>query len=125
AWTTIGATTVQAIGSMLLVGPQGVRDFVDLSQRLSGPSGSIVTNVWGMVNVRSIVVRALPIGDQLAINLMIVLLTGFALGVSVWCWRRAAREENLLPGLALLAVTTVLTSYHALYHTATIALVGV
>jgi hypothetical protein len=31
----------------------------------------------------------------------------------------------MLPSLALLAVTTVLTSYHALYHTATLALVGV
>ena len=31
----------------------------------------------------------------------------------------------MLPSLALLAVTTVLTSYHALYHTATIALIGV
>ena len=31
----------------------------------------------------------------------------------------------MLPSLALLAVTMVLTSYHALYHTATIALIGV
>lgn len=124
-WTTLIATSVQAVASMALVGPQGVREYIQLSQRLSGPDGTIVTNVWGMVNIRSIVVRALPVDDQMVTNGMIVLLTGITLGVTSWYWRRAAREASMLPSLALLAVTTVLTSYHALYHTATIALIGV
>lgn len=124
-WTALLATAAQAIASMILVGPKGVREFVELAQRLSGPDGTIVTNVWGMVNIRSIVVRALPVDDRLMTNVMIVLLTGITLAATCWFWRRAAREESMLPSLALLAVTTVLTSYHALYHTATIALIAV
>lgn len=124
-WTTLIATGVQAAGSMLLVGPRGVREFVDLSQRLSGPEGTIVTNVWGMVNIRSIVVRAFPVDDRVLTNLTIVALTAATLSVTCWFWRRAGRESAALPSLALLALTTVLTSYHALYHTATIALIGV
>jgi hypothetical protein len=124
-WTAIAATAVQAVGSMLLVGPGGVRDYIALSQRLSGPDGTTVTNVWGMVNLRSVVVRAVPADEPTLTNLMIVLLTGMTLAVACWFWRRAATEPVMLPSLALLAVTTVLTSYHALYHTATLALLGV
>ena len=124
-WTTLLATALQAVASMALVGPNGVREYVELSRRLSGPDGTIVTNVWGMVNIRSIVVRALPVDNHIVTNAMIVLLTGLTLAVTSWFWRRAARESSMLPSLALLAVTTVLTSYHALYHTATIALIGV
>lgn len=125
AWTTIFATAGQAAVSMLLVGPKGVREYVELSQRLSGPDGTIVTNVWGMVNLRSVVVRAFPVDSLLLTNATIVLLTGMTLAATCWFWRRAGRESASLPCLALLAVTTVLTSYHALYHTTTIALLGV
>ncbi len=124
-WTTLVATSIQTIASMALVGPTGVREYVELSQRLSGPDGTVVTNVWGMVNIRSIVIRALPVDDHTVANAMIVLLTGLTLAVTCWFWRRAAREASMLPSLALLAVTTVLTSYHALYHSATISLIGV
>lgn len=123
-WTAILSTCVQAVGSMLLVGPEGVREYVTLSRRLSGPDGTIVTNVWGMVNIRSIVARAFPVEDRLLTNLTIVTLTAVTLLVTCWFWHRADRESGSLPSLALLAVTTVLTSYHALYHTATIALIG-
>jgi len=124
-WTTLLATAVQAAASMALVGPKGVREYIELSQRLSGPDGTNVTNVWGMVNLRSVVVRAAPVDDHMVTNALIVLLTAMTLGATGWFWRRAARESSLLPSLALLAVTTVLTSYHALYHTATIALIAV
>jgi hypothetical protein len=110
---------------MALVGPKGVREYIELSQRLSGPDGTIVTNVWGMVNIRSLVIRAFPFDDHLLTNLTIVMLTLTALGVTGWFWRKAAREVSILPSMALLAVTTVLTSYHALYHTTTLALIGV
>jgi hypothetical protein len=124
-WVTVVATGAQAIASMALVGPRGVREYIELSQRLSGPDGTIVTNVWGMVNIRSIVIRAFPIDDHLLTNLTIVVLTLTALGVTAWFWRSAAREASILPSMALLAVTTVLTSYHALYHTTTLALIAV
>jgi len=124
-WTTVLATGIQAAASMALVGPTGVRGYVDLSQRLSGPDGTIVTNVWGMVNLRSVVIRAFPTDHHMLTNILIVMLTLTTLAVTGWFWRRAAREASMLPSLALLAVTTVLTSYHALYHTAALALVGI
>jgi hypothetical protein len=124
-WTAILAIGGQAAASMALVGPKGVREYVELSRRLSGADGTTVTNVWGMVNLRSIVVRAFPVDDRLMINATIVLLTGATLAATCWFWRRAGQEAVSLPCLALLAVTTVLTSYHALYHTTTIALIGV
>jgi len=124
-WTTIVATAGQALVSIALVGPKGVREYVELSQRMSGPDGTNVTNVWGMVNIRSIVVRAFPTDEHLLINATIVFLTGLTLAATCWFWRRAGHDAAGAPSLALLAVTTVLTSYHALYHTTTIALLGV
>jgi hypothetical protein len=124
-WTAVGATAVHAAASIALVGPSGVRDFIALSQRLSGPDGTRVTNVWGMVNVRSVVVRAFPPDQGILINLLIVALTALVLLTACWAWRRPGVDPTGLPSLALLAVTTVLTSYHALFHTATLALLGV
>jgi hypothetical protein len=124
-WTTSFAVAAQAVASLALVGGRGVQDYIELSRRLSGPDGTIVTNVWGMVNVRSIVVRSLPSDSNLIVNAMILLLSIMTLAATAWFWRRSGVESAGLPSLALLAVTTVLTSYHALYHTATIALIGV
>jgi hypothetical protein len=119
------ATAVQGIASMAVVGPQGVRDFLALSQRLSGPDGSIVTNVWGMVNIRSIVVRALPEDDARLVSHLIIVVTAAVLYGAIWFWRRATSERVDLASLAMLFVTMVLTSYHALYHTTLLALLGV
>lgn len=124
-WTAILAVASQAVLSMALVGTKGIRDFIELSQRLSGPDGTTVTNVWGMVNIRSIVVRTMPADNHLLANAMIVGLTGVTLAVACWFWKRSGREATGLPCLALLSVTTVLTAYHALYHTTFIALLGV
>mgnify|MGYP006216756277 CR=1 FL=1 len=44
----VAAATVKVIGAT------GVHGYVELSRRLSGPDGTTVTNVWGMVNIRSL-----------------------------------------------------------------------
>ena len=98
-WTTILATGVQAVASMALVGPKGVREFVELSRRLSGPDGTIVTNVWGMVNIRSVVVRAFPVDDRLLTNVMIVLLTAVTLFL---CLAQLGPLLVLIPAVAWL-----------------------
>ncbi|MGH9176431.1 MAG: glycosyltransferase family 87 protein, partial [Vicinamibacterales bacterium] len=125
AWTTVVGAGTLALSSMLLVGVKGINDFVALSQRLSGPDGSVVTNVWGMVNIRSVVVRALPADEGLLIDVMIVVLTGATLAATGWFWRRSGVDAVGLPSVALLAVTTVLTAYHALYHATILALLAV
>lgn len=125
AWTTVGTTTVQAFASLALVGPSGVRDYIDLTRRLSGADGSTVTNVWGMVNVRGIIVRSLPSDEGIVVNLAIAVMTVVALSIAVWVWHRAGDTALSTTGLSLMASTTVLTAYHALYHTALIAMIGV
>lgn len=122
---TIGAGLAQALLSALVIGPGGVRDYIDLSRRMAGPDGAIVTNVWGMVNIRAAVVRIAPVDDGMIVNTIVVLLTAAVLTIACMLWRRSGRDAVSMTSLGLLAMTTVLTSYHALYHTALLALLGV
>jgi hypothetical protein len=122
-WTMIVAVAAQFVVSVALVGSAGVADYLRLSRRLAGPDGTIVTNVWGMVNVRAIVVRAFPADDGMLVNVVIAVLTALILGFAARLWRRSDEPVGAI-ALALLATTTVLTAYHALYHTSLIALLG-
>jgi hypothetical protein len=122
-WTTIAAGAAQAAVSIALVGWSGVADYLRLSRRLAGPDGTVVTNVWGMVNIRAMVVRAFPADDGLLVTVVIVGLTALVLGGAAWLWHRSA-EPTGTTALALLATMTVLTSYHALYHTSIFAVLG-
>ena len=126
AWTVAGGS-VLALISAAVVGINGVRDYIALSRRMAGPDGAIVTNVWGMVNIRSAIVRMAPVDDGLVVNLLVVLLTALVLTTACLIWRRsiAAGHSLSFASFGLLAMTTVLTSYHALYHTAVLALLGV
>jgi hypothetical protein len=123
-WTTVSAVGAQAIVSIAVVGAEGVHDFITLSRRLSGAEGSTVTNVHGMVNVRSVIVRAFPSDSSLLVNISIVTLTLAMLGAAILAWRRAGEAANSPAGFALLSVTMLLTSYHALYHTSIFAVLA-
>jgi hypothetical protein len=116
---------VEAAISIALLGPAGVRQYMALTRRMAGPDGDEITNVWGMVNLRSAVVRAVPSDHTLFINLSVAALTLLALSGAVWLWRTNLRNAASLPALSLLAMTTVLTAYHALLHSALIAMIGV
>jgi hypothetical protein len=119
-----GAIAVQGLSSLAIVGPRGVRDFLDLSRRLSGPDGATVTNVWGMVNIRSVVVRLVPEHTHL-VGVAIVVLTALVLYAAAWYWRTSPAPTQDLAALGFLPMTMVLTSYHALYHTSLLGLLGV
>lgn len=125
AVATLAGAAAQALLSAIIIGPAGIRDYVELSRRMAGPDGAIVTNVWGMVNIRAAVVRAMSIDQGWLANTVVVLATVAVLTVACALWRRSGAESVSLPALGLLAITTVLTSYHALYHTALLALLGV
>ena len=115
--TTLAAATAQIALSMALVGRSGIADYVAFSRRLAAPAGSNVVNVPGMVNLRAIVVRALPLEPGLATTVSIAALSVATLLAAAWFWRRAGADAAGPAGLALLATTMTLTSYHALYHT--------
>jgi hypothetical protein len=123
-WATCAGVMAQAFVGAALVGPAGIRDYIDLSRRMAGPDGTTVTNVWGMVNLRALVVRSLPADHGLLIELSIGAAIVLALAAAVWLWRRAGEDAVGPLGLGLLATMTVLTAYHALYHTASIALLA-
>jgi hypothetical protein len=122
---SIVAGAIEAATSIALIGSSGVRDYVALSRRMAGPDGDAITNVWGMVNLRSAVVRAFPSDHTPLVSLSVALLTLLALTGAVWLWRANIRHATSLPALSLLAITTVLTAYHALLHSAMIAMIGI
>lgn len=124
--TTALVGAVQLVVCVLLVGVSGMREYVQFGRQLSGPEGTAATNVLGMVNLRAMVVRAMPFGDATTLqNVVIVILSVALLAGAAYVWRRQGRDALLGPGVALLMTTTLLTSYHALYHTALFALLGV
>lgn len=124
-FTTAVAGVVQLAVSVLLVGVSGMREYIQFGRQLSAPEGTAATNVLGMVNLRAMVVRAFPMDATMLQNALIVSVSVALLGVAAYLWWRLGRDALLGPGLALLMTTTLLTSYHALYHTAIFATLGV
>jgi hypothetical protein len=124
-WTTIVAGGAQAAVGMALVGRSGIHDYIRLSRRLAVPTADAVTNVGGMINLRAMLVRALPTATEHALTLAIASATALTLVAAGWLWRRAGEDALGDAGLALLAATTVLTAYHGLYHTGLLAVLAV
>jgi hypothetical protein len=113
-WTTVAAGLAQAAVGMLLVGRDGVNDYIRLSRRLAVPTADAVTNVGGMINLRAMLVRALPAASEHALALAIASATAFMLIAAGWLWRRAGADALNDASLALVGTTTVLTAYHGL-----------
>ncbi len=122
--TTVLAGVVQLGVCVLLVGVSGMRDYIQFGRQLSEPEGTAATNVLGMVNLRAMVVRAFPHEATSLQNAVIVVLSVAFLTGAAYLWRRLGRDALLGPGVGLLMATTLLTSYHALYHTAIFAMLG-
>lgn len=111
--------------SALLLGPQGIRDYLQLTHELGQPLGTIATNVPGMINIRGAIVRLLPTAPALAQEFTIVGVSLVVLGISVVLWRRAGKTRGSMAEgaeLALMLTTMVLVSYHTLIHTGTLLL---
>lgn len=111
--------------SIALIGPVGVREELRVSRRMSGPAGEAVIHVPGMLNIRAAVARVLPSDTD---GLMIPLVIGVTLAVlalSAWIWRQYDSHEATACGIGLLAMTMVLTAFHAHYHSGVIALIGI
>lgn len=122
---TLTAGAAQLVVSTLVVGISGMREYVNLGQRLSTPEGIVATNVPGMVNIRGAIVRALPWLDANLANVLILVFSLALLAVAVYLWRKLGALALSGPGIALLMTTLLLTSYHALYHTAVFATLAV
>lgn len=123
-FTTALIGAVQLVVCVMAVGITGMREYVQFGRQLSVPEGIAATNVPGMVNLRAMVVRASPTGDTQLQNIVIVVISVAVLGFAAYLWRKLGRDALLGPSLALLMLTTLLTSYHALYHTAIFATLG-
>lgn len=119
--TTGVAGAVQLAISTMLVGIAGMREYVEFGRRLSQPEGIAATNVPGMVNLRAMIVRAVPYEENAFINIAIVVASLALLGLMAYLWRELGTNSLSGPSMALLMTTTLLTSYHALYHTAIFA----
>jgi hypothetical protein len=122
---TMIAGAAQLVVCTAAIGVSGMREYVSFGRRLSSPEGIVATNVPGMVNLRSIVVRAFPGWESRAIDLLIVIGSLALLGAAAWLWFRLGDRALASPSIALLMTTTLLTSYHALYHTAVFATLAV
>ena len=120
-FTTMAAGAVQLAICTLVVGMSGMREYIEFGRRLSSPEGIAATNVPGMVNVRAIVVRAFPGWESRVIDLTILSVSFALLALAAYLWYRLGREALSGPSIALLMTTTLLTAYHALYHTAVFA----
>lgn len=119
------AGLAEAAVSIALIGFGGLKDELTISRRMAGPAGEAVIHVRGMLNVRAAVYRVLP-PDMAGLEMPIVVgLTITILAASAWIWRQHDSREVTASGIALLAITTVLTALHAHYHTGVIALIGV
>ncbi|HLI50653.1 MAG TPA: hypothetical protein VKU87_02585, partial [Thermomicrobiaceae bacterium] len=98
-----------------------------LGRELSPPAGTVATNVLGMINIRGTLVRLLPGASPLLLQFVIACTTLAVLIVAITLWRRGddKRESaSEVAGLALLSVTTVLVSYHALVHSGALLIVA-
>lgn len=122
--TTMAAGAAQLVICTLAVGVSGMREYIEFGRRLSSPEGIAATNVPGMVNVRAIVVRAFPGWESQVVDLLILGISFALLALAAYLWFRMGRLALSGPGIALLMSTTLLTSYHALYHTAVFATVA-
>lgn len=117
--------TSAAAVSIALLGRQGLAAYTHLSQELSQPAGTVATNVPGMINIRGTIVRLLPNAPASAQQLAILAVSIALIGATVAVWRRGGVERGSAVDaseLALLAVTTVLVSYHTLIHTGVLLL---
>lgn len=119
------AGTAQLLAAVAVIGSSGLREYVELGRRFSSPEGVVATNVPGMVNVRSIIVRAFPTWDSGTANVVILLVSISMIVVAGWLWHRMGDKALSGAGYSLLVITTLLTSYHALYHTAILAVLAV
>lgn len=119
--TTMAAGAVQLAVSVLVVGVSGMQEYIRFGRRLSQPEGIAATNVPGMVNLRALAVRAFPDGETPLVNATIMICSIALLCLAAYLWRRMGREALAGTGCALLMTTTLLTAYHALYHTAIFA----
>lgn len=118
------AGTLASVG---LLGPAGALDYLHLGQELSQPAGTVATNVLGMINIRGAIVRLLPGAPPTMLQFIIVGLTLIVLAGAVALWRRGdgkRESDSEIAGMALLAVTTVLVSYHTLVHSGALLIVA-
>lgn len=122
--TVVASGIVQLAISTLVIGVSGMRAYIEFGRRLSQPEGIAATNVPGMVNLRAIAIRAFPGWESQFVNLMIFAGSMALLALAAYLWWRLGHEALSGPGLALLMTTTLLTAYHALYHTAIFATLG-
>ena len=78
-----------------------------------------------MINLRAMLVRALPTASEHMLTFAIASATAVTLIVAGWLWRRAGEDAHSDAGFALLGATTVLTAYHGLYHTGLLVVLAV
>ena len=118
---TMAAGAVQLVAATMVIGVSGMREYISFGRRLSAPEGIAATNVPGMVNLRAMAVRAVPNDESTLMNLAIVGCSLALLGLAGYLWRRLGSDALGGASIALLLTTTLLTAYHALYHTAILA----
>ena len=100
--------------SMLLVGPEGVRDYLAIIA-LSNAGEGFGLNQDGMYNLTGALSRATPVLDPTARNL--IKWGAFLLGIAAiaWLWRR--RDTGMeLPGIGAAVVLTLLVAPHLHAH---------
>jgi len=102
-----------ALVSVVLVGPGGVADYIDLARFYQAFSGSPAIVEWRMYNLRGIAIR-LGWGWSEGVQLAVVLTASVALAITtVIVAARAIRQDrnaDLAAGAVVLA--TILTAYH-------------
>lgn len=119
------ASAAEAVLSFALIGWGGVQDALAVSRRMGGPAGDAVIHVAGMLNIRAEVARSVPADMKFLQTLIIVMLTALVLGVTARIWRQSDSHEVTPIGAGLLCIVTVLTAFHAHYHSGVIALLGI
>ncbi|MCO5175767.1 MAG: DUF2029 domain-containing protein [Thermomicrobiales bacterium] len=119
------ASAAEAALSFALIGWGGLQDALAVSRRMGGPAGDAVIHVAGMLNIRAAVARSLPTNMEFLQTVVIVVLTALILGVTARIWRRGDSHAVTPIGAGLLCIVTVLTAFHAHYHSGVLALLGV
>jgi hypothetical protein len=103
-----------ALGSVVLVGREGVEHYLDMAERFGRFQGTDTVTEWAMFNVRGVVMRSGLdwSGDALlalvwAVAIPLALLAIVAVGRSL----KPGQSPDL--ALGLLALATIVTAYHS------------
>lgn len=123
--SVVAASAVEAALSFALIGWGGLQDALAVSRRMAGPAGDAVINVPGMLNIRAAVTRSIPADMAFLQTALIVALTAVILMLTARLWRQSDSREVTPIGAGLLCIVTVLTAFHAHYHSGVIALLGI